>query len=91
LRVALIKIFEDADKDKSGYLDSEEFEDAFKDMSYGLVDNDIQNLIALADENDDGRISWEEFLPVGIEAIKTFFIRNKVLRKAKNRKAEVNK
>jgi len=79
LRVALFKIFEDADKDKSGHLDSEEFEDAFRNLSYGLVDNDIQNLIALADENGDGKISWEEFIPVGIDAIKTFFSRNKVL------------
>ncbi len=79
LRVALFKIFQDADKDGSGYLDYEEFEDAFKNLSYGLGDNYVQNLIALADENEDGRINWEEFVPVGIEAIKTFFSRNKVL------------
>ena len=84
LRVALFKIFEDADKDKSGHLDSTEFEDAFRNLSYGLGDNDVQNLIALADENDDGKITWEEFIPFGIEAIKTFFSRNKVLQKAKN-------
>jgi hypothetical protein len=33
-------------------------------------------LVALADENSDELISWEEFIPVGIEAIKTFYIRN---------------
>jgi hypothetical protein len=36
-------------------------------------------LIALADDNNDGKITWEEFIPVAIDAIKTFFARNKAL------------
>ena len=32
-------------------------------------------LIALADENKDELIDWHEFIPIGIEAIKTFFVR----------------
>jgi Ca2+-binding EF-hand superfamily protein len=91
LRVALFKIFQDADKDGSGFLSYEQFEDAFKNLSYGLCDNDVQNLIALADEDKDGKISWEEFVPVGIDAIRTFFSRNKVLKLAKERKREANK
>jgi hypothetical protein len=30
----------------------------------------------LADEDDDELISWSEFIPIGIEAIKTFYSRN---------------
>jgi Ca2+-binding EF-hand superfamily protein len=37
----LNKIFVDADHDKSGHLSYEEFEEAFKNLSYGLEYNDI--------------------------------------------------
>lgn len=33
-------------------------------------------LIALADEDENELISWQEFIPIGIEAIKTFYTRN---------------
>lgn len=79
LKRALEEIFTDFDKDKSGYLDAEEFYDAFKALSYGLSENDIQTLMALADENNDGKVSWQEFIPVGIDTIKAFFARNKTL------------
>jgi hypothetical protein len=79
LKRALYEMFQSADKDKSGKLSYQEFFDAFKTLSYGLSDNDIKTLIALADEDNDGVITWEEFVPVGIECIKTFFARNKTL------------
>ena len=86
LRIALNQIFVEADTDKSGFLSYQEFEEAFnKKLSYGLEYNDIQTLIALADENQDGKINWEEFIPIGIEAIKTFFSRNKMLQKRKEK------
>ena len=72
-------MFEEADKDKSGALSYQEFYDAFKTLSYGLGENDIKTLIALADDNADGMIEWEEFIPIGIDCIKTFFARNKTL------------
>ena len=47
--------------------------------------------MALADENDDGKISWEEFIPIGIDTIKAFFARNKALQRAKQAERELNK
>lgn len=47
-------------------------------------------MIALADENKDGKISWEEFIPIGIEAIKAFFSRNKMLLKRKEKNVEID-
>ena len=91
LRKALYEIFFDADKDKSGSLTYDEFREAFKNLSYGLNDNDVYTLIALADENEDGKINWEEFIPVGIEGIKTFYARNKALQKAKEDEKEIEK
>jgi Ca2+-binding EF-hand superfamily protein len=72
-------MFENADKDGSGNLSYEEFANAFRTLSYGLTDNDIKTLIALADDNKDGKITWEEFIPIAIDSIKAFFARNKVL------------
>ena len=69
-------MFLNMDKDKSGKLSYQEFRDSFRTLSYGLNDNDINMLIALADEDEDEKISWEEFIPIGIEAIKTFYVRN---------------
>ena len=39
------------DKDKSGKLTYNEFRDAFQTLTYGLNDNDINMMIALADED----------------------------------------
>lgn len=85
LKRALEEMFYLADKDKSGDLSYEEFGNAFKTLSYGLTDNDIKTLIALADDNADGKITWSEFIPVAIDSIKTFFARNKTLLKMKRR------
>lgn len=84
-------MFEVADKDASGSLTYQEFSDAFKTLSYGLTDNDIKTLIALADDNDDGKITWEEFIPIAIDSIKTFFARNKTIQKIDEKDKEIKK
>jgi len=33
-------------------------------------------MIALADEDENELIGWEEFIPIGIGAIKNFYTRN---------------
>ena len=76
LKRALEEMFHHVDKDGSGFLSYQEFREAFSTLSYGLNDHDINMLIALADENQDEKISWEEFIPIGIEAIKNFYTRN---------------
>ena len=70
------------DHDNSGDLSYNEFRESFKALSYGLNDNDINMMIALADENKDEKIGWAEFIPVGIEAIKNIYTRNIVKQKA---------
>ena len=69
-------MFQGVDKNNSGKLTYEEFKDAFRALTYGLNDNDINMMVALADEDKDEMITWAEFIPIGIEAIKTFYTRN---------------
>ena len=64
------------DKERTGKLSYCEFRNAFSTLTYGLNDNDVNMMIALADEDKDELISWEEFIPTGIEAIKNFYTRN---------------
>ena len=69
-----------------------QFYEAFKLLpTYELTENDIRVLLALADENENGSITWEKFIPVGIDAIKTFLARNKMLQKQPPQVKEVNK
>lgn len=68
----------------------QEFRDSFRTLSYGLNDNDINMLIALADEDHDELISWQEFIPIGIDAIKTFYVRNIGKQQAKEKKPHPN-
>jgi len=75
-------MFQTIDKNGMGFLTYEEFKDAFRTLSYGLNDNDVNMLVALADEDKDEMISWKEFIPIGIEAIKTFYARNIVKKSA---------
>ena len=44
-------MFTHMDKDGSGDLSYDEFRNAFRTLSYGLNENDINMMIALADEN----------------------------------------
>ena len=76
LQRALEEMFQGVDKNNSGKLTYEEFKDAFRALTYGLNDNDINMMVALADEDKDEMITWAEFIPIGIEAIKTFYTRN---------------
>jgi hypothetical protein len=48
--------------------------------------------VALADEDyETGLIDWERFIPIGIDSIKTFFMRNKIIQRAKVSEREINK
>lgn len=79
LKRALEQMFMQADKDNSGKLSYTEFRESFRTLTYGLSDNDINMLIALADEDKSELIDWHEFIPIGIDAIKTFYVRKLAL------------
>lgn len=57
-------VFEMADTDGSGELDREEFRDALKNADLGLTRKDINLLMSEADVDGDGKISYQEFIPI---------------------------
>ena len=92
LERALTLLFTEADVASRGQLTYMQFYEAFKLLpTYDLCENDIRVLLALADENNVGNITWADFIPVGIDAIKTFLARNKMLAKQPAQQKEINK
>ena len=78
LERALVKLFKEADSESTGELTYREFYDAFKKLDqYNLSDSDLRILLAQADENSNGKITWNDFIPFGINAIQVFLDRNK--------------
>lgn len=78
----MVEVLEEADIAKSGELGYSDFFNAFKKLEhYNLSENDLRTLLALADENPNGKISWREFIPFGISAIQVFLERNKQMAK----------
>jgi len=48
-----------------------------------LCESDLRTLLALADENPNGKITWKDFIPHGINAVQVFLERNKLAAKKK--------
>lgn len=54
-------VFNSFDTDGNGFLDKDELANAFKGFKGGLTTEEIAQLIADADTNGDGQVSYEEF------------------------------
>lgn len=90
LERALIAILQEADTQSCGELTYHEFYDAFKKLeNYNLSENDLRTLLALADENSNGKINWRDFIPCGINAVQVFLERNKRLAKMDSQMKEL--
>ena len=55
-------LFQNFDYDKSGTLDLEEFKMCLKALKLNLTEDEITQILYMADENGDGSISYEEFV-----------------------------
>ena len=56
--------FQLADKDGNGYLDTKEFQTFLKDMPLNLTKKEMNAAMLSYDADNDGRISWQEFVPI---------------------------
>lgn len=61
------------DRDKSGFISALEIKQVFLDLGERLSDADVQSLILVADTNNDGHISFEEFCKIVKSSPKTNF------------------
>jgi len=66
-------LFANADVDGNGVLDRKEFKDVFNSLKeeLGLSNKIIKQLMSEADEDDDGLISYREFLPLAVDVLST--------------------
>lgn len=67
----LVDLFREADTDGSGSLDLAEFEKLMATANLGLSTSEVKLLLSEADENADGCVSYQEFVPLAVEVVQT--------------------
>jgi Ca2+-binding EF-hand superfamily protein len=60
----LFGLFKDADKDASGFLDADEFHNCLTSTEIGFTQEEIELMKNSVDANGDGRIDFNEFVPL---------------------------
>jgi Ca2+-binding EF-hand superfamily protein len=58
---AIRVVFDSFDTNRSGFLDKNELANAFNNFKGGLTAEEVAQLMADADTNGDGKVSFEEF------------------------------
>jgi len=71
LEAFLKRLFDEADADGSGELSRREFKQLMREADLGLSAHDIGVIMAQADVNNDGKISYAEFVPVAVELVQS--------------------
>ena len=69
IEAALKRLFDEFDKDKSGFITSDELRSLIEEAGFGeeVSAAEITELIARVDTNGDGKVSFDEFLAVFME------------------------
>jgi len=78
LEQTLISLFKEADQDNSGTLEFAEFAQLMATASIGLNSSELQLLLAEADENSDGLVTYQEFVPLAVEVIQTMRLKERI-------------
>ena len=73
LQELLTQMFIEADTDGSGALNPTEFKNVLKMADIGLSDREVKRVMAEADFNDDGEVSYEEFVPLAVDLVQTMY------------------
>merc|ERR1712107_38916 len=71
-RDMLLDIFDDVDKDRSGFLDKDELQDALAAVGLVISEEAIRSMITFADDNGDGLISRDEWDKLIGQCVLTF-------------------
>ena len=65
-------IFLEADADQNGYLDRTEFQNVLRSADLKLTKKDYRKIMLECDENDDGCIDYNEFVPFMVQILQSF-------------------
>lgn len=76
LEQVLMKLFLEADLDNSGFLDRTEFSNVLKSARLNLSKSQILDILAEADENEDDKIQYAEFVPVMVDLLQSIRARD---------------
>ena len=76
-------IFMAADADQNGYLDRREFQDVLKSTDLNLSKRDYRKIMIECDENDDGCIEYNEFVPFMVQVLQAFKAKDELDEKMK--------
>mmetsp|Transcript_22818 Transcript_22818/g.63087 ORF Transcript_22818/g.63087 Transcript_22818/m.63087 type:complete len:483 (+) Transcript_22818:400-1848(+) len=67
----IMELFLEADLDHSGYLDRHEFHNVLRSANLNLNDQQLRQILAEADENEDNVIQYREFLPIMVDVLQS--------------------
>ena len=81
-------IFMAADADQNGYLDRREFQDVLKSTDLNLSKRDYRKIMIECDENDDGCIEYNEFVPFMVQVLQAFKAKDELDEKMKEEEKE---
>lgn len=77
LSAFLINMFKEADVDGSGSLTFDEFQLLMEQVELGISPQELRFVISEADENENGVVDYEEFVPLAVDLIQSFRARNR--------------
>jgi Ca2+-binding EF-hand superfamily protein len=77
LSTLLINMFKEADEDGSGSLTFDEFQALMEHVELGISSQELRFVISEADENENGVVDYEEFVPLAVDLIQSFRARNR--------------
>jgi len=90
LQEILSSLFMEADKSGTGQLKYDEFIAAMESADLGITGPELRMVMAEADDNDDGVIDYEEFVPIAIDLIQAFKSRAHARRKQDEQDAKID-
>ncbi|QDZ23340.1 hypothetical protein HOP50_10g58780 [Chloropicon primus] len=84
----ITEIFLSADKDGNGYLDRKEFQDVLRSTDLNLSKRDYRKIMIECDENDDGCIEYNEFVPFMVQVLQAFKAKDELENEMKKEQAD---
>ncbi|CAM9232845.1 unnamed protein product, partial [Ectocarpus fasciculatus] len=77
IRDRLSKMFEEYDTEHRGYLTYAEFEALMSKIDIGISSQELRFVISEADENQNGFVDYNEFIPLAVDMILAFHSRTR--------------